>query len=238
MHASQGTLLRTLTFGTAAIGLGSTVAIAGNNVVVGAPSSDTGGIDSGEAHLFNASTGAHVKTIVNPSPAFVDDFGSAVAIFGGTVVIGSPGDDTTIDDVGRAYRFAYSTGTLALTYNSPLLSASDHFGSDVALHGNNVLVGAPDIDIGAKNSGAAYLYGAATGELVRTFTNPSPAVDDNFGAAVAIGGNIAAISAPGDDTGAASAASYICSTLPRALCSAPCRIPRRCSSRASVHRSL
>ena len=40
-------------------------------------------------------------------------------------------------------------------------------------------------------SGAAYLFDAATGEPLLTFTNPTPGADDHFGTVVAfVGGNV------------------------------------------------
>ena len=64
---------------------GSSVAISGNTIVVGAFSDDTGASDSGSAYVFNAITGALVSTLANPTFANSDFFGYSVAISGSTV---------------------------------------------------------------------------------------------------------------------------------------------------------
>jgi len=66
-----------------------------------------------------------------------------------------------------------------------------------------VLIGAPNHDTkGDTEVGVAYLFNTR-GDLVNTFTNPSPATGDFFGFAVAgVGPSRVAIAAPFDDTGA------------------------------------
>ena len=79
---------------------GDTVAIGGNIVAVGAPDDDTGGVDAGTAYTFNATTGAVIRTLNNPTAAGSDGFGTAVAISGTNVVVGAPQDDTAGSNVG------------------------------------------------------------------------------------------------------------------------------------------
>ncbi|MGB8274598.1 MAG: PEP-CTERM sorting domain-containing protein, partial [Alphaproteobacteria bacterium] len=73
-----------------------------------------------------------------------------------------------------------------------------------SLSGNLALIGAQADDAGTTNSGAAYLFDALTGGLLRTFTNPTPGVGDNFGHSVALSGTLALISATGDANGSPS----------------------------------
>jgi len=145
----------------------------------------------------------------NPSPNANDLFGQSVAIDGGTVLVGAGSDGTTGSGSGQAYLYNAATGALSFTLANPTPAASDNFGQSVSLSGNQALVGAQNDDTGATNSGAAYLFDAATGALQRTFTNPGapPNLLDNFGHAVAISGNRALISAIGDDVGASNAGS-------------------------------
>ena len=57
----------------------------------------------------------------------------------------------------------------------------------------------------ATSAGAAYLF-SIDGTLLTTFTNPTPALDDLFGSAVAaVGTNMVLVGAPGNDTGATNA---------------------------------
>ena len=50
---------------------------------------DTGAEDTGSAYVFNATTGALVATLNNPTPAIADYFGSSVAVLGNTAVVGA-----------------------------------------------------------------------------------------------------------------------------------------------------
>jgi hypothetical protein len=65
-----------------------------------------------------------------------------------------------------------------------------------------VLIGAVGDNTGVSAAGAAYLF-STNGALQVTFTNPTPAVHDEFGwCVVAVGTDRVLIAAPGDDTGA------------------------------------
>jgi hypothetical protein len=151
------------------------------------------------------------QSILNPTPG--DDlFGQAVSLSGGRVLVGAQLDDTGGTDTGRAYLFNAATGALLQTFANPNPGGlptsvpSDAFGLRVSLSGNLVLIGARSDETGTtfNNSGAAYLFNATTGGLLRTFTNPTPGINDNFGQAVAVSGNLALISAIGDANGSPS----------------------------------
>ena len=63
-------------------------------------------------------------------------------------------------------------------------------------------------DGNANYSGAAYLFDATTGNLLQSFTNPSPAINEYFGYSVALDGNSALIGAYGDSSSSGSAYLY------------------------------
>src|SRR5262249_13755132 len=107
---------------------------------------------------------------------------------------------------------------LARTLLKGTPAASDQFGYAVAAVGNNLLVGVPHDGAFAANAGAAYLFDGTTGALLQTFHSPSAAGGDQFGAAVAGGGNLVVIGAPGDDNGVANAgAAYVFNATTGAL---------------------
>jgi hypothetical protein len=91
---------------------------------------------------------------------------------------------------------------------NPTPLALDQFGFAVASVGaDHLLVGANLDNAGATNAGAAHLFDAA-GRLRVTLTNPTPAMDDNFGFAVAaVGSDELLVGAPQDDSGALNAGS-------------------------------
>ncbi len=152
---------------------GASVAADGNLLVAGAPNDDNGSIDSGRAYVLNATTGALVATLANPTPAFEDRFGHSVAVSGNTVVVGAPNDDTGASNSGSVYVFNATTGALVATLANPTPAVNDQFGYSVAVSGNTVVVGAFLDDTTAGNSGSAYVFNATTGALVATLANPT-----------------------------------------------------------------
>jgi hypothetical protein len=157
---------------------GYSVAISGNTVIVGSPYDDTGATDAGTAYLFDATTGNLLHTLANPNPAANDNFGNSVAISGNTIAVGAFQDDSGATDAGAAYVFDVTTGNLLSTLANPSPTASDKFGTSVAVSDNTVVVGTYEQQMGVSNAGAAYLFDAATGNLVRTLANPAPTTYD------------------------------------------------------------
>jgi hypothetical protein len=77
----------------------------------------------------------------------------------------------------------------------------NHFGTDVALAGDLALVGAPDRNEGAPSSGSAYVFRLRAGTWVeeQKLLHPQPGLNDQFGLAVAIDGDVAICGVPNDD---------------------------------------
>ncbi len=202
-NATTGALVATLANPTPGVfeSFGSSVSISGNTVVVGAYRDNTGGQGSGQAYVFNATTGALVATLANPTPASSDFFGYAVSVSGNTVVVSAAGDDTDGPDSGQAYLFNATTGALMATLANPTPASGDFFGTALSMSENTVVVGAYDDDMDGTDSGQAYVFNATTGALLATLANPTPASGDSFGYSVAVSGNAVVVSATGDDTG-------------------------------------
>ena len=129
------------------------------------------------------------------------------------MLIGAEDDDTGAADAGAAYLFS-TNGTLLTTFTNPAPVSGDLFGNSVASVGSDkVIIAAFAADIGAVNNGVAYLFNT-NGTLLTTFTNPTPAFDDEFGVSVAaVGSDKVLIGAFFDDTGATNAgAAYLFNT--------------------------
>ncbi len=189
---------------------GVSVAISGNMIAVGARRADVGAIDDGAVYLFDANNGSLVREIVNPTPENFDSFGRSVAISGNFVVIGADGDNTGAPGSGAAYVYAVDSGELVHTLLNPTPAFVDVFGYSVSISGNNVVVGAFRAEEGAPDSGAAYLFNATTGGLLKTWPNPTPADLDAFGAATAVDGDTVVVGAYWDDTsGTDAGAAYV-----------------------------
>jgi hypothetical protein len=78
--------------------LGSSVAISGNRIVVGAPNQDVSGITLGAAFVYVLANGSwmHEATLLASDGAQFDDFGTAVAIDGDSILVGASGVDGTL----------------------------------------------------------------------------------------------------------------------------------------------
>jgi outer membrane protein assembly factor BamB len=185
---------------------GDSVALDGNNVLIGARGDDTLGSFVGQAYLFDATTGNLLRTFNDPTVTEADQFGSSVALDGNNVLIGARSHRTQGVQVGQAHMFDAVTGGLLQTFNNP--SPDDFgFGSAVALNGNSVLIGDPfDATLGVE-VGQAHLFDAVTGNLLQTFNDPTPTpklddidMGDRFGDSVALDGNHVLIGARFDDT--------------------------------------
>ena len=80
--------------------------------------------------------------------------------------------------------------SLSATLRDPNPTAGENFGSSVAisLDGGSILIGAPGATAsGVRNAGEALLFDSS-GNLVRTFQDPSPVEGEHFGSSVAISG--------------------------------------------------
>jgi hypothetical protein len=92
-------------------GFGSSVALSADMALVGAANDDDAGSDSGSAYAF-VRDGAGDWSLQNKftasNAAAGDIFGSAVAMSGGTALVGAPGDDDGGDGSGSAYLFETS----------------------------------------------------------------------------------------------------------------------------------
>jgi hypothetical protein len=188
---------------------GASSAIDGTTAVIGAPRDSENGVNSGSVYVVNATTGAEVVKLLASDGAGGDFFGHSVAIDGNTVVVGAYYKSDNGTKSGAAYLFNATTGAqiakLAPTDNL----ANDQFGSDVAISGDVAVVTAkaddePNSPLG-MDAGSAYLFDATTGvQLAKIFPSDSNWFD-YFGAAVAMDGDLALISATGATTSTAGA---------------------------------
>jgi hypothetical protein len=159
-----------------------------------------GARDGGAAYLFDTN-GVLLTTFTNPAPATFNYFGHSVAAVGTErVFIGAPQADEGAKDAGVAFLFG-TNGALLTTITKPNPAEYDSFGARVAVLGSDrIVVSSIYDDAAATNSGAAYLF-SASGTLLNTMTNPTPAANDAFGARVAaLGNDRVIISAIYDDT--------------------------------------
>lgn len=174
---------------------GRSVAIDGDTAVVGAIDARAGNSYAGAAYVFTRSGSAwsqQAKLIPSDTPADAD-FGMAVSISGGTVVVGS--------QAGKAYVFVRSGS--AWSQQAILTSdatADDGFGQSVSVSGGTAIVGAGACDDkNTTDSGAAFIFvrsGTKWSQQAKLLA-ADRADEDYFGSAVAISGETVLVGAPG-----------------------------------------
>ncbi len=163
---------------------GQDVALDGDLVVVG---EQRGGMqvgydDGGAVHLFDADTGAFVRTLVNPEPTEHFDLGTAVAAADGVVVASAPYLPWLSPTGGVVYVFDAATGQVLHTLRDPTPEAGD-FGADVAIADGELFVG----DARYDEPGTVWRFDLATGALLGSLHHPDPDVR-GFGAPIAVEG--------------------------------------------------
>lgn len=167
-----GTLLYTLALPSPSTGdaFGSAVTISGGRVAVGAPGSDAGATDAGNAAVFLVSGPSPTVPellIGHPSPASGDKFGSSIAASGPRVVVGTQNADGPVDS-GRVYSFNLTSPTPLVPTASlvkPVPVSGDLFGASVGVDGVIIVVGTPSDNKTAADKGAAYVFGPDAPEI-------------------------------------------------------------------------
>jgi len=161
-NANTGALISTLTIPNPQAGgyFGTSVAVTGDTVAVGAPWGNASGFAAaGNAYVFDANTGALTLSLASPNAQTNGDFGLSVAVGSDTVIVGAPYEASDgMPAAGTAYIFNANTGALISTLTSPNNQAGGVYGK-VAASGNNVAVGAPgETASGHRGAGNAYKY--------------------------------------------------------------------------------
>jgi hypothetical protein len=148
--------------GTNGDAFGFAVGISGDTAVVGARLDDVGAVsDQGSAYVFSRSGASWSQTqqlLGVETTQRNDQFGSALAIKGDTIVIGSPAHEFigSIANHGAIYVFNRSGGTWTRAQKLVHLDAApDALGTSVAFDGNSILAGAPSKD---SARGAVYIF--------------------------------------------------------------------------------
>lgn len=212
-------------------GFGGSVAISGNTIVVGAIGEDSisMGVNndqtnnakpgSGAAYVFvrNGTTWSQQAYLKASNTDEGDAFGGSLAIFGDTILIGAPREDSSAkglngdpwnnlaEDSGAAYIFTRTGVTWTqrvYVKSSDSFGAfdfySDLFGTSAAMSGNTIVVGAP----WSNEKGGAYIFtgsGSSWTEQAK-LTAPHPDYSDTFGGLVAISGDTVVVGAAGEDS--------------------------------------
>ncbi|NBW80128.1 hypothetical protein EBR21_00085 [bacterium] len=168
---------------------GNAVSISGDTIAIGAmhessaesvitngssASSSNGASDSGAVYVYRRSgSNWSQEAFIKPSNSDADDwFGQSVALSGETLVVGSPSEDSSQNNVsngqpastnnsstnsGAAYVFRRngSKWTEEAYLKATNAAANDEFGRSVSISGETIVVGTPV----RAGTGAAYIFG-------------------------------------------------------------------------------
>ena len=198
--------------------VGWSVAISGDNLIIGVPRANAGADASGSAFIFNRKARNWVQQakLGADKPAKADNFGYSVAIDRNTAIVGVPKDDDAGRDTGSAYIF-FREGAgwrKQAKLVASDLAGGDSFGESVSLHGNTAVVGANGhTHGGARFGGAAYVFvrtGNQWTEQAKLVANDT-AKADRFGSSVSMSGKTIVVGAPFHDSERAvdSGAAYV-----------------------------
>jgi hypothetical protein len=206
---------------------GSSVAVSGTSVVIGAPGE---GFGFGHAYIFRVTAPNSPVTLPSPNPQIGGEFGDSVAVSGTSVVVGAPGETAGgSSGAGHAYIFSTTTpGSPPTLLTSPNAQPLGEFGSSVAVSGTSVVVGAPDETAGAVViPGHAYIFSTTTPGSPVTLTSPNPQKEGSFGRSVAVSGTSVVVGAPGETAAGVSSAghAYLFSTLRTTSTTVSCNLP-------------
>ncbi|MBV5304948.1 MAG: hypothetical protein JZU70_12255, partial [Chlorobium sp.] len=180
----------------AAQGFGSSVAISGDVLMVGAPQDNSLGANAGAVYIFQRS-GAdwwQAAKLKASDGAANDSFGTAVAVSGVTALVGAPGDD---NGAGAVYVFQYGANAWAqkAKFMASDRAANDLFGAALAYVGSTVGIGAPGDD---SSRGSAYIFsgsGASWAQSTKLISSSAQA-GEQFGSALAMDAARIVIGAP------------------------------------------
>lgn len=141
---------------------GYTVDIDGDRIIVGDPGDSRFGNQAGAAYIFRRE-GAAFPTFVEEKKLLGglvdedDNFGLGVALSGDWAVVGAPGHAF---DAGFAYAFQYTGSTWIQNnkFEPADLVPSDYFGVAVDIDDTRVVIGSPNDNAPAGDSGSVYVF--------------------------------------------------------------------------------
>lgn len=190
--------------------------IDGTTAVVAARFDDGVAADTGSVYVFvrSGSIWNQQAKLTAPDAAASDQFGTAVAVSGNTVVVGAASDDELGTNSGSVYVFVRNGSTWSLQdkFVAGDGAALDFFGQVVDVHGDTAVVGASLNDDAGSSSGSAYVFVRSGTNWVQQakLTASDAAAGDQFGFSVSISGNTLAIGVPqDDDAGTGSGSAYV-----------------------------
>ena len=189
-----------------AIGFGTAVAVAGNEVLIGRPGVVPGfpmpPASAGAVQVYRRGSGGQwtqVRSVTAKGLKIDDAFGHALATDGKLLAVGAPGAEQRRGAVYIFERDPSGRWIERAKLTADDAAAGDRFGRSLALRGGVLLAGSPGY---AENQGRVVVFRQGRGPTAwsrqGTLVGSTANKGERFGSAISLGGDRALIGAPGE----------------------------------------
>jgi hypothetical protein len=184
---------------------GWSVAVQGNDILVGEDEDSERGIDAGAVYYYHYNPDSaqwyEKKKITSSDEVLGDYFGSSISISGEYAIIGARGVDGATGNDGAAYIFHRNdTSWSEVAKITPQgIMGEAYFGTSVCMEGDFAIIGSYGDDELGKDAGAAYIFkrNGNDWEQQAKLSGSDTDKGDQFGLSVTIYGQYAAVGATG-----------------------------------------
>ncbi|MEY3609857.1 MAG: hypothetical protein RLZZ264_378 [Bacillota bacterium] len=176
---------------------GSSLAIDGDYIVIGSPSHDVRGSDSGAAYVYKISDPSYERIVLPLDLLEGDTFGWGISLDDGMFVVSSNLSDDSARDAGSFYLFSCEDLSFEEKIIPTLGQADDWFGWGTAIDNGLVAVGSILDDNQGNDSGSVFLYDFSTQTHLATLTTPNVSPNAYFGNSITITNQHIIVGAPG-----------------------------------------
>lgn len=195
---------------------GSSIALDGDRLVIGAYGDQDAGPNTGSAYVFErpdgASPFAQAGKLLAPDPVTLNEFGADVAISGGFAMAGASSRNG-----GRGAVYVFERQGAVWTWTQTLTASdgavNDFFGEAIALDGDTALLATGKRNGPAVDAGGVYVFRLVAGAWTQqggAITASDAAANARFGATVSLDGDAALVGANRDsEAGAVAGAVYV-----------------------------
>lgn len=192
---------------SASLAFGTSVAIEGALVVVGAPGGGIVGGPTGSGSVYLVDISSTLPTFgpefAAPTPVAGDAFGASVAISSSHVIVGAPGTDDASNGMNAGAAYVFTVGASAPSLAATLLAVSPNanaaFGYDVDIDLPIAVVGSPRANTARGTStGAVGVYEFTSSWGRADWIVPADVLAGEFlGTSVAVDNDVILAGAPG-----------------------------------------
>lgn len=181
---------------------GTSIAIIGETLFVGAPGQDAAAPNAGAVYVYERADAVWTLTqrLLAPDGTIFDAFGQSVACDGRRLAIGAWAEDEGAPNAGAVY--VYRRDTDAWIFEQKLTSAtsspSDMLGASVAIEDDLLIVGSVQADAHTPDTGAGVLFRDDGSGWIEVASIPGATSGAYAGAAVALSGSVALVGSPFD----------------------------------------